>query len=124
MPFSLHITQLNWQHFSSKLLRNFMKLNHLNSNTHTLRKTHTGTHFLTCTAHRKSRRSLRSSCLEWRARALTKSNRDRMGSKPRIWKDPPLWKRPAHRSALSWTTQKTTHEERMGPPLRQRRVKK
>lgn len=37
-------------------------------------------HFLTCIAHRKSRRSLRSSCLEWRARALTKSNRDRMGS--------------------------------------------
>lgn len=34
----------------------------------------------TCTAHRKSKRSLRSSCLEWRARALTKSNRDRMGS--------------------------------------------
>lgn len=61
---------------SHSLISNRLWLNILMLGTLTYKHTHS----LTCTAHRKSKRSLRSSCLEWRARALTKSNRDRMGS--------------------------------------------
>ncbi len=37
----------------------------------------------TWVAQRKSRRSLRSICLDWRARAVKNSSRERMGSRPR-----------------------------------------
>ncbi len=37
----------------------------------------------TWVAQRKSRRSLRSICLDWRARVVKNSSRERMGSRPR-----------------------------------------
>lgn len=74
-PNSLHTHHNCYSIFSIKTSILIIRLKPLPS---TL--THSDTHFLTCTAHRKSRRSLRSSCREWRARALTKSNKDRMGS--------------------------------------------
>lgn len=47
----------------------------------------------TWVAQRKSSRSLRSICLEWRARAVEKSSRETMGSRPRKLSNPHLHSR-------------------------------